>query len=121
MRPVAPGAQCRHRCLLPALTGLIQFPTRRSWYLFSVVLKPIDAEFGWGRGPLSLAFALMGITQALIAPFVGGLLDRIGPRWVISSGFVICSVGTVLATRADSAWEFALTFGLIVGIGMGGA
>jgi MFS family permease len=119
--PNPPAGVSRYRWLVLALTFVNQFAVIGNWYVFSVVLKPMDDELHLGRGPLSLTFSLMVITQAVAGMFVGGLLDRFSPRIVIPVGFVFCSAGAFLAARSADIWLFALSFGLLMGIGVGGA
>jgi MFS family permease len=50
---------------------------------FGVLLKPLDHEFGWGRGPSSLALSIASVSLALMSPVVGWAIDRFGSRRVI--------------------------------------
>jgi MFS family permease len=49
----------------------------------------------------------------------GALSDRIGPRPVVLAGAVLLGLGLSLASRAQTALEFQLAFGLLVGIAVG--
>jgi MFS family permease len=63
-------------------------------FSFSVYFKPLSEEFHAGRGAISLAFTAFNLAQALSAPLVGRLVDRIGARAVILSGTAL--LGLVL-------------------------
>lgn len=52
-------------------------------FTFGVFLKPLAAEFGWSREPVSLAFGIAAITVAVCSPVIGRALDRFGARVVI--------------------------------------
>ena len=45
--------------------------------VFGVFIKPMEAEFGWGRSALSTVAALSFVFNGLAGPFVGRLADRI--------------------------------------------
>ncbi|MCC6793414.1 MAG: MFS transporter, partial [Thermomicrobiales bacterium] len=49
----------------------------------SVLIKPLEAEFGWTRSEISSAIAIGLLMTAVSAPFGGTLLDRFGPRVVL--------------------------------------
>src|SRR5256886_3086531 len=49
----------------------------------------------------------------------GALSDRIGPRPVVLAGAVLLGSGLFLASHAQTALQFQLTFGLLVGIAVG--
>lgn len=50
---------------------------------FSVLLKPIGAEFGWSRTQTSSLVSIMALLSALILPGVGKLLDVYGTRRIV--------------------------------------
>src|SRR5690242_7036072 len=47
---------------------------------FSIFMKPLGAEFGWGREAISRGFGLAALSMAFCSPILGHLLDRYGPR-----------------------------------------
>ena len=65
---------------------------------FSLLYPPILAEFGWDRGETAAAFSIGFLVSSLYAPFIGWLMDRLGPRLVIPLGVVLVSAGMLLAT-----------------------
>lgn len=44
----------------------------------SVFLKPLNVEFGWGRGEISFAITTMALSMAAAMPIAGALIDRFG-------------------------------------------
>jgi len=50
----------------------------------SVMIKSLEAEFGWTRAEVSSAIAIGLLMTAVSAPFGGALLDRFGPRMVLT-------------------------------------
>ena len=47
---------------------------------FTVFLKPISENFGWDRAQVVSVYSLTWLAGGLVAPFVGRLFDRSGPR-----------------------------------------
>ena len=76
-----------------AASFLILFFNSGAMLTFGVVFKPIIAEFGWGRGPVSLVFFMNMIVFALTMPAAGRMYDRHGPKWVILVCTTFVSVG----------------------------
>lgn len=88
--------------------------------LFSlgVFLKPIVETMGWNRGAIS-SVAFLSWVIAGVGSFVWGILsDRLGTRAVVLSGGVLLGLGLVLSSQITALWQFYLTFGLMVGMGM---
>lgn len=52
-------------------------------------------EFGWSRGDFKFRDAINFWTTALIAPFVGILIDRVNPKYLLMTGFALLSLGYV--------------------------
>ncbi|MCS6947649.1 MAG: MFS transporter, partial [Steroidobacteraceae bacterium] len=50
-------------------------------------------EFGWSRGDFKFRDLLNLGVVALIAPFVGVLIDRLNPKWLLMTGFVLLMLG----------------------------
>lgn len=53
-----------------------------------------------------------------IAPFVGLLFDRAGPRWVYGAGLGTLGAAFLLAGSLQNLWHFYLLVGAMVGIGV---
>ena len=88
--------------------------------VFGVFIKPMEAEFGWGRSALSTVAALSFVFNGLAGPFVGRLADRWGPRGVLAGAGVLLGVGALSAATIVSLWQLYLTVGVIVAVGAGG-
>lgn len=50
-------------------------------------------EFGWDRGPFKFTDTIKFVLTALMAPFVGILIDKVNPRWLLMTGCVLLSLG----------------------------
>lgn len=81
---------------------------------FSLLFPPILDEFGWGRGVTAAAFSFGFLVSTLFTPFLGLLMDRWGPRYVIPLGVGLVGSGLALATLARAPWHLYLTLGALV-------
>ncbi len=83
------------------------------FYGFTAIFEPIADELGWGYTQISLAASLRGVEMGLLAPFIGVLVDRWGPRRLIFSGAVITAMGLILLSSTSSLGMFYGAFLLI--------
>jgi len=84
--------------------------------VLSAVLTPIKEEFQLTDGQLgSLATAFM-LGYFLTAPLFGYLGDKFPRKWLIATGVVVWSLGTVLSGVAHGFWSL-IAFRVIVGLG----
>lgn len=84
---------------------------------FSLFVKPLQADFGWGRGVVMAAFTILMLVQGLLGPFVGRMVDRYGVNKVIGTGALIVGLGFVSVSLANSLWHFYLSY-VVISIGM---
>jgi MFS family permease len=85
---------------------------------FTVFLKPIASDFGWDRAQIISAYSLTWLSGGLMAPVVGRLLDRSGPRTVYALGLTLLGGAFLAASHANQLWQFQASIGLCVGIGI---
>jgi MFS family permease len=86
----------------------------------SVLIHPLEAEFGWSRALIASAISMNLLLFGVAGPISGYLIDRFGPRKVMMGSLLllICGVsGTIVMTEF---WQFFLVWGIIVGLGAGG-
>lgn len=83
------------------------------FYGFTAFFEPIASEFGWSYTQISFAASLRGLEIGLLSPFVGILVDRLGPRRIVFSGVLIVSIGLLLLSRASSLLTFYFAFALL--------
>src|SRR3984893_14016258 len=85
---------------------------------FTVFLKPISESFGWDRAQVVSVYSLTALSGGLAAPLVGRLFDRSGPRIVYSLGLALLGGAFLVAAHAQALWQFQLSVGLCVGLGI---
>jgi len=84
---------------------------------FAVFLIAVTEEFHWSRGLASGALMVGAVVWTAVAPVIGMLLDRYGPRPVLAGGALIMALGFVVSGLARSAAVYYLGRGGLVGIG----
>jgi MFS family permease len=84
-----------------------------------VLIKPLEAEFGWDRASISLAIAASILAYGFGAPLSGGLIDRFGPKRVMLGGLVIIVGGLVPLALMTELWQLHLFWGIVTGVGTG--
>ena len=85
---------------------------------FTVFLKPISENFGWDRAQVVSVYSITALAGGLAAPLIGRLFDRSGPRNVYSLGLVLLGGAFLVAAHAEHLWQFQLSLGLCVGLGI---
>jgi MFS family permease len=90
---------------------------------FSALFNPIVEEFGWSYALVSLAFTFRGFEAGILAPVVGILVDRFGPRKLMVSGVIVSGFGFWFFSLVQSLWSFYgaflfLALGLSLGTGV---
>ena len=81
---------------------------------FSLLFPPILDEFGWSRGTVAATFSIGFIVSTMLTPFIGAMMDKVGPRVVLPLGGVIVSIGLMFSTFSSEPWHFFITLGILV-------
>lgn len=84
-----------------------------------VLITPLEEEFGWSRGTISLAVSVNLILFGLTAPFAAALMDRLGVRRVVAGALLLIAAGSGLTVFMTASWQLVLLWGVLVGLGTG--
>ena len=85
---------------------------------FSVFLRPMSADLGWGREVFSLSLAIQALMWGITQPIAGAYADKHGSTRVLAFGAIFAALGFALRGIFLEETLFILT-GFIVGIGTG--
>lgn len=89
-------------------------------FTFGIFLKPLSEEFGWSREAISSAFAIGAMMVAVASPFLGRLIDRVGPRRVVIPCMIVFGVAfTSLALLTPNLWHLYAVFAVLGLVGNG--
>ena len=90
----------------------------QSYGAYAVVF---NREFGWSMTLLSGAYVLTRVESGLLGPFQGWMVDRYGPRIIISIGLLMHGIGLLCLTLVETLPVYYLVVIIIsVGISLGG-
>ncbi|MFF7135408.1 MFS transporter [Streptomyces sp. NPDC008196] len=100
------GDRSRPRAALPALcvTQIVSWGI--VYYAFPVLNPQITAATGWPAGATTAAFSLGLVVSALAGIRVGRILDRRGPRVVMTAGSVLGAVSLLIVATAPNVPVF---------------
>jgi MFS family permease len=84
-----------------------------------VLMVPLQEEFGWSRGLVSLAVGVNLVLFGLTAPFAAALMERFGVRAVTSVALALIAAGSGLSVAVTSSWQLVLLWGVLIGLGTG--
>lgn len=87
------------------------------FYGFTTVFEPIAIELGWSYTQISLASSIRGLEAGLLAPLVGLLVDRWGPRRLVFSGVIFTALGLLLLGQTETLGVFYASF-VLLALGM---
>jgi len=87
------------------------------FYGFTAVFEPIAKEFGWSYAQISIAASLRGLEMGILAPLLGVLVDRFGPRRLMLCGTLVTGFGLILLSHITSLGMFYVAF-LVIAIGI---
>jgi sugar phosphate permease len=85
----------------------------------SILIVPVEQEFGWTRATISFAVAVNLILYGLMGPFAAALMDRLGVRTTIVTSLVLVAAGVALTPLMTAPWQLVLLWGVVVGTGTG--
>ena len=99
------------------LIGVVSFGLRSSFGLFT---EPLSAVRGFDRETFAFAIAIQNLVWGLGQPVAGAIADRYGSGRVLACGGLLYVLGTVLMAESTTGAQFALTGGVLIGLGLAG-
>jgi len=88
-------------------------------YVWALFTKPLLGQVGGSLAQLQVTFSILIVLQTFFSPFQGFLVDRFGPRLLLSLGAILTGASWVLSANAQSVSGLYLTYGLLGGLGTG--
>lgn len=88
-------------------------------YAWSVFQAPLMEQFGWTTAQASLAFSISFAMVPISMMIFGPMQDKEGPRKITFAGGIMFGLGMVLTGFTKSLTTLYITYGLILGFGIG--
>jgi oxalate/formate antiporter len=88
-------------------------------YVWTLFTGPLNQKLGTTLAQLQWTFSLLIILQTWCSPAQAYLVDRFGPRLLISIGALMSGGGWVLSAYVNNIWALYFTYGVICGFGTG--
>jgi MFS family permease len=70
----------------------------------SQIMEPLERDLGWNRSTTAGAASIALVVMAIASPIVGNLVDRFGPRLLLSAGLIAVGGGVLLAAGSHASW-----------------
>jgi MFS family permease len=118
--PAPPATEARHDgrfAVLLSVGQLISWGT--IFYMFSLIMEPVERELGLSRSQSSLGFSIALLAEGLLAYPVGRWIDRGHERAVMTGASLLVAVCMVLLSLAQGPVSFWLAW-LGLGLAMAG-
>ena len=87
-------------------------------YSWTQFVPEIQKAHGWERAAIQTAFSIFVVVQTWCTPFVGALIDRLGPRALVIFGGVLTGLAWVINSYATSLPGFYVG-SVVGGLGVG--
>src|SRR5215510_5844188 len=84
-------------------------------YVWALFTQPLTRGLGVTLPELQITFSILIVVQTFLSPWQGVLVDRFGPRMLLSIGVAVTGLSWVLAARATTLPALYLTYGLLGG------
>jgi MFS transporter, OFA family, oxalate/formate antiporter len=108
--------QNRYLVLVGALLAQLTIAGLYAWSIFG---SAIEKETGWSGDSILLTYSIAQFVFAFSTIFSGKLVDKKGPKLTLTIGGLLYGGGLVLSSFATSPLMLYITYGVIVGAGVG--
>lgn len=88
------------------------------WWGIAVFFLPISRDLGISRAATALPVSLSRFVGGFQGPFVGVMVDRVGPSKVLFTAALIGGLGFLLLSRTNSYTMYMVVFIAVLGLGM---
>ena len=90
-----------------------------SQYAWALFVKPFQASLGTSLAAIQVTFSILIVLQTWLSPLQGFLIQKFGPRLLISAGAILTGGSWVLAASVHDLTGLYLTYGVMGGLGTG--
>jgi len=98
--------------------GIILTVALGTRHSFGLYLTPMTLDLGWTRQTFAFALAIQNLVYGIASPFAGMVADKYGAPRALIAGTLSYALGLVLMAWTQTGWDFTVSAGFLVGIGM---
>lgn len=84
-----------------------------------LIMPTWEQDLGWARTFISSGGSIVLVFMTLISPLAGNLLDKVGPRPVVSAALLCVGASLAATSTMTEQWQFIVFFCVIGGLGYG--
>ena len=84
-----------------------------------MIMPTWEQDLGWDRTFISTGGSVVLVFMTLISPLAGNLLDKVGPRHVVTVALLCVGASLAATSLMTEQWQFIILFCIIGGLGYG--
>ena len=109
------GGRFHYGWLAAAVVFLVLLAAAGTRATPSVMMVPLEHEFGWSRATISLAISVNIALYGLTGPFAAAAMQRFGVRPTVLAALAVMAGGVALSSMMTAPWQMVLSWGVMVG------
>jgi sugar phosphate permease len=118
-RAEAPKAKLHYAWVVAGVTFLVLLATAGVRATPSILMVPLEREFGWTTATISAAIAVNIALFGLIGPFAASLMAKFGLRRIVLPAVALLTLSVGFSATMHAQWQLMLFWGVLVGAGTG--
>jgi OFA family oxalate/formate antiporter-like MFS transporter len=119
MSTVAKGNPLKSKWVQLALGVICMMAISSPQYVWALFTKPIMGQLGVTLTELQVTFSILIVLQTFFSPFQGYLVEKFGPRLLLSLGTILTGLSWVLSANLTTVSSLYITYGVLGGLGTG--
>ncbi len=109
------GGRFHYGWLVVAVVFLVLLSAAGTRATPSVLMVPLEHQFGWSRATISLAISVNIALYGLMGPFAAAAMQRFGVRPTLLAALGTMAAGVALSALMAHPWQMVLIWGVMVG------
>ncbi len=109
------GGRFHYGWLAAAVVFLVLLAAAGTRATPSVMMVPLEHDFGWSRATISLAISVNIALYGLTGPFAAAAMQRFGVRPTVLAALGTMAGGVALSSLMTAPWQMVLIWGVMVG------
>jgi OFA family oxalate/formate antiporter-like MFS transporter len=119
MSTVPKGNPLKSKWVQLALGVICMMAISSPQYVWALFTKPIMGQLGVTLTELQVTFSILIVLQTFFSPFQGYLVEKFGPRLLLSLGTILTGLSWVLSANLTTVSSLYITYGVLGGLGTG--